>query len=76
MYYIHLTIIGTFGGADVPQRLINKSLYPEILLLQKFNAIGGKVLKPGDRQRVDEIKYCGSYFFQLYHLFNRICKKL
>ena len=23
-----------------------KSLFPEILILQKFNAIGGKVLKP------------------------------
>ena len=45
MYYIHLTIIGTFGRADVPQRLINQSLYQEIQLLQKFNEIGGKVLK-------------------------------
>ena len=36
----------TFGRASVPQRLINHSLYQEILLLQKFNDIGGKVLKP------------------------------
>ena len=28
------------------QRLINQSLYQEMLLLQKFNDIGGKVLKP------------------------------
>ena len=27
-------------------RLINQSFYQEILLLQKFNDIGGKVLKP------------------------------
>ena len=35
-----------FGRVVVPQRLINLSLYQEILLLQKFNDIGGKVLKP------------------------------
>ena len=28
------------------QRLINQSLYQEMLLLQKFNDISGKVLKP------------------------------
>ena len=39
---IYLT---TFGRASVSQRLINQSLYQEILLLQKFNDIGGKVLK-------------------------------
>ena len=39
-------ILGTFGRASVPQRLINQSLYQEMLLLQKFNDIGGKVLKP------------------------------
>ena len=27
-------------------RLINQSLYQEMLLLQKFNDIGGKILKP------------------------------
>ena len=32
--------------ASVPQRLKNHSLYHEILLLQKFNDISGKVLKP------------------------------
>ena len=32
--------------ASVPQRLINQSFYQEILRLQKFNDIGGKVLKP------------------------------
>ena len=43
----NLTTIGyTFGRADVPQRLINQSISQEILLLQKFNDIGGKVLKP------------------------------
>ena len=34
------------GRVSVPQRLINQSLYHEILLLQKFNDILGKVLKP------------------------------
>ena len=35
-----------FGRVLVPQRLINQSLYQEMLLLQKFNDISGKVLKP------------------------------
>ena len=39
-------VLGTFGRASVPQRLINQSFYQEILLLQTFNDIGGKVLKP------------------------------
>ena len=39
-------ILGTFGRASVFQRLKNQSLYQEMLLLQKFNDIGGKVLKP------------------------------
>ena len=47
---LHLTtieeVLGTFGRVFVPQKLINLSLYQEILLLQKFNGIGGKVLKP------------------------------
>ena len=34
-----------FGRAFVSQRLINQALYRVILLLQKFNDIGGKVLK-------------------------------
>ena len=38
-------VLGTFGRVVVPQRLINQSFYQEILLLQKFNDIGGKVLK-------------------------------
>ena len=34
--------MGTFGRADVPQRLINQSLYHEILLLQPgHNASNG-----------------------------------
>ena len=41
---IHLATKGTFGRADVPQRLINQSLYKKILVLQKFDDIGGKVL--------------------------------
>ena len=44
----HLTTIGGpwyFDRAVVPQRLINQSLYQEILLLQKFIDISGKVLK-------------------------------
>ena len=40
------TIGGPFGRASVPQRLIHQSLYQEILLLQKFNDIEGKVVKP------------------------------
>ena len=39
-------MLGTFGRASVPQRLLNQSLYQEMLLLQKFNDISGKVLKP------------------------------
>ena len=39
-----------FGRVVVPQRLINLSLYQEILLLQKFNDTGGKVLKPKKNQ--------------------------
>ena len=35
-----------FDRAFVFQRLINQSFYQEMLLLQKFNDIGGKVLKP------------------------------
>ena len=35
-----------FDRAVVFQRLINQSLFQEMLLLQKFNDIGGKVLKP------------------------------
>ena len=45
----NLTTIGDpwyFDRAVVFQRLINQSFYQEILLLQKFNDIGGKVLKP------------------------------
>ena len=45
----HLTTIADpwyFDRAVVFQRLINQSLYQEMLLLQKFNDIGGKVLKP------------------------------
>ena len=34
------------GGAFGLQRLTNQSLYNKILLLQKFDDIGGKVLKP------------------------------
>ena len=39
-------MLHTFGRASVPQRLRNQSLYHEILLLQKFDARRGKVLKP------------------------------
>ena len=45
----NLTTIGDpwyFDRAVVFQRLINQSFYQEILLLQKFNDIGAKVLKP------------------------------
>ena len=47
-YLYYTTIAGPwyFGRVRVPQRLINLSLYHEILLLQKFNDTGGKVLKP------------------------------
>ena len=46
---MYLTTVGGpwyFDKASVPQRLINQSLYHEILLLQKFNDLLGKVLKP------------------------------
>ena len=52
LYYVcdtNLTTIGafdTFCRVFVPQRLINQSLYQEILLLQKFDNISGKVLRP------------------------------
>ena len=39
-----------FGRVVVPQRLINLSFYHEIILLQKFNYISGKVLKPKKNQ--------------------------
>ena len=48
-WYHDLTTIGGpwyFGKVLLPQRLINH----EILLLQKFNDIGGKVLKPPKNQ--------------------------
>ena len=48
-YLSYLTTIGGpwyFDRAVVFQRLINQSLYQKMLLLQKFNDIGGKVLKP------------------------------
>ena len=35
-----------FGRVLVPLKLKNQSLYHKILLLQKFNDTGGKVLKP------------------------------
>ena len=48
-YLLHLTTIAGpwyFGRVLVPQRLINLSLYyHKILILQKFNDLGGKVLK-------------------------------
>ena len=49
MFATNLTTIAGpwyFGRVLAPQRLINLSLYHEILLLQKFNDILGKVLKP------------------------------
>ena len=48
-YYANLTTIAGpwyFGRVLVPLRLKNQSLYHKILLLQKFNDISGKVLKP------------------------------
>ena len=48
-FYRHLTTIAGpwyFGRVLVPLRLKNQSLYHKILLLQKFNDISGKVLKP------------------------------
>ena len=45
--FITNAYLTTIGG---PQRLINQSLYQEILLLQKFNDILGKVLKPKRNQ--------------------------
>jgi hypothetical protein len=45
------------------QRLINQSLYQEILLLQKFNDIGGKVLKPKKNQPPTSKKKADFYLF-------------
>ena len=50
---LHLTTLGGpwyFDMEVVFQRLINQSFYQEILLLQKFNDIGRKVLKPKEIQ--------------------------
>ena len=50
------------------QRLINQSLYQEILLLQKFNAISGKVLKPQKNQpptSENETVFIFCLFFEL-----------
>ena len=47
MHTHKICYLTTIGG---PWRLINQSLYQEILLLQKFNGIEGKVLKPKKNQ--------------------------
>ena len=39
-------VVSTSGRASIPQRFLFQSLFHEILLLQKFNDISGKVLKP------------------------------
>ena len=52
-YISYLNTIGGcwyFGRVLVPLRLKNQSLYHKILLLQKFNDTGGKVLKPKKNQ--------------------------
>ena len=41
-YVDSMDIFGTFDSADVPQRPINQSLYQDIILVQKFNYIGGR----------------------------------
>ena len=41
-----LLVASPFGRASVHQGHINQTLYHEILLLLKFNDIGGKVLEP------------------------------
>ena len=54
------------------QRLINQSHYQEIILLQKFNDIGGKVLKPKEKtishqlkQKNNEAVYQFNFFLKL-----------
>ena len=63
--------LGTFGRADVPQRLINQSLYQEIILLQKFSDISGKVLKPKKKSasNLKKIKNGLNFFFWGWRLF-------
>ena len=68
--HCNLTTIGGpwyFDRAVVPQRLINQSLYQEILLLQKFIDISGKVLKlkkiqPPTSEKKNEAVF---YFFEV-----------
>ena len=65
---IYLTTIGGpwyFDRAVVPQRLINQSLYQEILLLQKFNNISEKVLKPKKISLQPQKNKCGHFLFLL-----------
>ena len=69
----YLTTIGDpwyFDRAVVFQRFINQSFYQEILLLQKFSDIGGKVLKPKKIQpptseKIIEAVFHLSFFFFL-----------
>ena len=66
-----LTTIGGpwyFDRAVVPQRLINQSLYQEILLLQKFIDISGKVLKLKKIQPPTSEKKNEAVFYFLFFL--------
>ena len=67
----YLTTIGGpwyFDRAVVPQRLINQSLYQEILLLQKFIDISGKVLKLKKIQPPTSEKKNEAVFYFLFFL--------
>ena len=56
IHYFLQEVVGTFGRASVHQRLKNQSLYHEILLLQKFNDISGKVLSQGKKSASNKRK--------------------
>ena len=61
--YLLQEVLGTFGRAVFPQRLIKQSLYQEIILLQKFNDISGKVLKPKKKESASNLRKKKRPFF-------------
>ena len=70
---MNLTTIGGpwyFDSAVVFQRLINQSFYQEIILLQKFIDLLGKVLKPKKKSASNLRNKCGHFLFLLNWDFN------
>ena len=74
-WYRRSLVLLPFGRASVPQRLLNQSLYQEILILQKFNDIGGKVLKPkkNSASNLKKIKWGRFLFFNFLKLGFWLC---